>query len=313
MPSMCTCAEQAKTGKKSIINRTMLIYLVSTAVAGFLILFYLRFILRRIHRQRIQRIQDVDEFSAVGTASPENDLDNKTKIRAKASVSNRFSIIQRGTLIFVATIWFFALAFPFLGKIPAALVSILVGAAAVIVGIAVRPFLENMISGIVISFSKQLRTGDTVIIDNNYGTVEDISLTHTVIKAWDWRRYIIPNNRMLTKEFLNFSISDSFIWEHVEFWISHDADINRVEDISLRAAAGNEYFADYEDPRFWIMDMEKEAIKCWVAGWTNSPADSWMFKVELRKQLISEFQKAGIQSHVYNHEFSKDVGEARVN
>lgn len=284
----------------------MTVYLISVGAAGILILLYLRFILRRIQRQRVERIQRVDRFYAVDTTSPVSDPKNQARSLAKDSIASRFSIIQRGTLIFAGVIWIFALIFPLLGRIPSALVSILVGAGAVIIGIAVRPFLENMISGIVISFSKQLRTGDTVIIDETYGTVEDISLTHTVIKSWDWRRYIIPNSTMITKEFLNFSINDSYIWEHVEFWVEHNADITMVENIALQAARENEYFSNYEGPRFWVMGMDKEAVKCWVAGWTDSPADAWLFKVELRKRLITDFSKVGIKSHTYRHDWPKN-------
>ncbi|MBD3273787.1 MAG: mechanosensitive ion channel [Candidatus Marinimicrobia bacterium] len=284
----------------------MTIYFISVGVAGILILLYLRFILRRIQRQRVERIRDVKQFNAVDTSSPVSDPKKQARSLAQTSIASRFSVIQRGILIFAAVIWIIALTFPLLSRIPSALVSILVGAGAVIIGIAVRPFLENMISGIVISFSKQLRTGDTVIIDETYGTVEDISLTHTVIKSWDWRRYIIPNSTMITKEFLNFSINDSFIWEHVEFWVDHSADIEEVEKIALQTARENKYFSDYESPRFWVMGMDKEAVKCWVAGWTDSPSDAWLFKVEVRKRLITEFGKKGIKSHAYRHDWPKN-------
>lgn len=264
--------------------------------------------MRRVQRQRVERVRKVEQFHAVDTTSPVSDPKKQARSLAQDSIASRFSIIQRGTLIFAAIIWVVALTFPLLGRIPSALVSILVGAGAVIIGIAVRPFLENMISGIVISFSKQLRTGDTVIIDETYGTVEDISLTHTVIKSWDWRRYMIPNSTMLTKEFLNFSIYDSYIWEHVEFWVDHEADISAVENIALQAAHENEFFSNYEPPRFWIMGMEKEAVKCWIAGWTDSPADAWLFKVEVRKRLMTEFSKVGIKSHAYRHDWPKNSG-----
>lgn len=301
---MYFCMSPKKNG--AVMESHLALYLISTGIIGIIILWGMNRYLNRVEDQRLSRVDRIDLFSPVDTDSPIEHPKRKAQLSATESVTTRFSILRRFTFIFVMVVWLIALLFPFLGSIPATVVSLLAGATAVLIGIAARPFIENMISGIVISLSKQLRTGDTVLLDGQYGTVEDISLTHTVIKLWDWRRYIIPNSRMLNKDFLNYSISDSYIWEHIEFWISYDTDIKQVEEIALKVVSESEYFAQHESPRFWAMDMEKEGVHCWVAGWTNSPSDAWMFKTDVRRKLIREFQVNGIKSHVYQHHWEKE-------
>jgi len=279
----------------------LIAYLLITGVIGVIILLWLQRYLNKLEDQRIARVERLHQFHPIETDSPVKHPQHDARISAADSLATRFSIIRRVILLSIVIIWIIALVFPFLGQIPTTVISLLAGALAVIVGIAARPFIENMISGIVISLSRQLRTGDTVLLDDRYGTVEDISLTHTVIKLWDWRRYIIPNSQMLTKDFVNYSITDSYIWEHIKFWVSYESDIKAVQEIALRITSESDYFADYEAPRFWTMDMQKEGIQCWVAGWTNSPSDAWMLKTDVRSKLIQEFQKHGIKSHMYRY------------
>jgi small-conductance mechanosensitive channel len=171
---------------------------------------------------------------------------------------------------------------------------------AAVIGIAARPFLENLISGIVITFSRQFRTGDTVLIDGkDYGTVEDITITHSVIKLWDWKRLIIPNGKMLNKELVSYTTKDSYIWASTEFWVAYDSDIDKVRSIAIDVASDSKYLATRERPKFWVMALEKDGIKCWVCAWTKSPTDSWYLKIDVRQKLIKKLQEHGIQPHAY--------------
>ncbi len=290
-------------------------YIVIVSAVGVIVIWWLRRTITMVEEQRRKRLQTLNRFdAAVHTESPhENPLIQARKL-ALESLSSRFSILRRLLIPAVFLLWLVALAYPFLGNVPANVVSLMVAAATVIVGIAAKPYVENLISGIVISFSRLVRIGDTLLIDGNYGTVEDITITHTLVKIWDWRRYIIPNSRMLEKEFINYSIVDTYQWAYVEFWVDHDADIERVREIAVRAASSSDHFANYEAPRFWLMEMGKEGIKCWVAAWAQSPADAWLLKNEIRTELVRELAQAGIRTHTYRIdglEALKDTMEPR--
>ena len=163
----------------------------------------------------------------------------------------------------------------------------------VIIGVALRPFLENLFSGVVVSFFRSIRIGDTVIVDGNYGIIEDVGLTYTILRRWDFSRIVIPNTKLLQKEIENLTMTDNFIWAYVEFNVAPDADLELVEKLAKKFASESQFNYKPDEPSFWVMGMEKDSIKCWVAGWANSPGDAWEFRNEVRTNLYKEFQKEG--------------------
>jgi len=275
------------------------IHFAVTLVVGFVLLLLIRRTLRSFEKKGTGFIDRLKFFEAVKSRAHVRTA-KRQKEKAIEGYTQRFSIIRRIILIVFVLIWFLILFTPLFGKVSTTFISLFAAAIAAVVGIAARPFLENLIAGVVITFSRQFRVGDTVMLEKEYGTVEDITITHTIIKLWDWKRLIIPNNQMLNREMVSYTTRDSYLWAYVEFWVSYDADILRVEEVALAAAQKSLHFAREGVPRFWIMEMAKEGIKCWVAAWTKSPTDSWYIKIDIRTRLIQEFQKSGIKTHSYN-------------
>lgn len=277
-----------------------MLYFAIVIPVGIILLWLSKRHINRVEKDRKRSIRGKKGFESIKTRTP---LQRPVKESQEAAIENmetRFSIIKKMSFYTIALIWIIALIFPFLNSIPANFISVLVAAFSVIIGIAARTFIENLISGIVISFSHPVRIGDTVIVDDNYGTIEDITITHTVVKIWNWRRYIVPNSRMLQKDFVNLSMNDLFQWAHVEFYISYDEDLEVVRDIALKAASQSNYYADYEEPKFWVMEMTERGYKCWLAAWANKPSDAWELKIEMRTNMVMEFRKNNIKTHVYD-------------
>ena len=275
------------------------LYILCVGFSGALLIWWIRTRIIRLENRRKKRIKRLKRFESVKTATPVDEPVEDAIEAAVDSIENRFSIIRKLSFFSIITVWVVALIFPFIDKVPATFVSIVVAASGIIIGVAARPFIENLISGIVISFSRSVRIGDTVIIDDKYGSVEDITITHTVVKIWNWRRYIIPNSRMLSKELINCTINDAYQWIHVEFFVAYDYDIDLVKDLAISVASGSKYFADYEDPKFWVMDLEEKGYKCWIAAWADSPIDAWELGNDIRTELIREFRAKGIKTHKY--------------
>jgi small-conductance mechanosensitive channel len=277
----------------------LVFYEILVFLIGLIILGIIRRNLKSVKNRGKSFISKNRFFEAVRSRAPFRSV-KKQREKALEGYEQRFSIIRRTILIIYVVIWVVILLIPFFGKISATFVSIVAAILAAVIGIAARPFLENMIAGVVITFSRQFRTGDTVLIDSQYGTVEDITITHTVIKLWDWKRLVIPNSSMLNKEMVSYTTKDSYLWAYVEFWVSYEADIFKVEEIALDAASRSLHYARAGVPRFWIMELAKEGIKCWVAAWALSPTDAWYLKIDIRKRLIQEFKKHNIKTHAYN-------------
>jgi len=248
-----------------------------------------------------KRIRELEENDSMGTVRPKAFKVRgffKSKEDAVENIGSRFSII-RG-LFFSITVFIFAFLFlyPLLPKTSKNAFSLIVSASTVLIGIAARPIIENIIAGIVITFSKQLNIGDTVLINDKYGMVEDITMNHSIIKIWDSRRYVVPNSEMLREKFINYTLVNSNQWATVEFFISPKEDFKLIKEISLEIAQNSLYrVKESSKPYFWIMDINEKSVKCWITAIADSPGNGWNFKTDTKTKLLIKFNELGIKTH----------------
>ena len=288
------------------MNYKLILYISIILAAGIILLISIQIFYIRALKRRKAVIDKLKVSESVETQTPIDRPLNLFKKRAKQGVTNRFSIFRRVASALTIFIFLIAASFPFIDRLPQAFISIVVGSAAIITGMAARPFIENFLSGIAITASKMLNIGDTIIISENYGTIEDISATHTVVKLWDWRRLVIPNNTMINKEFVNFTLNDKWQWAHVEFFVSYDADLEQVKKIAEESALSSKHRLEIEEPAFWIMDTSKDSIKCWIAAWAENPIKAWELKAEIRTSLILKLKEKGIKTHMNFYSLGSD-------
>jgi small-conductance mechanosensitive channel len=279
-------------------------YLIYSAVVLLVGLLVYRFVVYTIDRTQARSVERLKRFRfpdiAPGSVAPEVAPLEEQRSEALDSVDQQFSIIRRTFFsVFSVVLLGFAL-FPFLGKFSAGVISILGAGGAVLIGIAARPLLENLISGYVITFSKQFRRGHTVMIDNEYGTIEDITPTHTKVKLWDWRRYLVPNSKMLTKEVFYYTSKEGYIWARLKFHVDYATDMDAVRRLAVEAAQASPHLAGDEDPQLWVMNMHMQTIECWLAMWAKDPLGAWLIRVEVAEKLIAAFKREGISTHSFD-------------
>jgi small-conductance mechanosensitive channel len=105
------------------------------------------------------------------------------------------------------------------------------GVAGIVAGLAARPLLENLIAGLQLAFTQPLRLGDAVVINNEFGTVEEIGNVYIVVKLWDLRRQIVPLSYLFTNPFVNWTRSSSTVVGSMMFYFDYTLDVGalRVE------------------------------------------------------------------------------------
>lgn len=260
---------------------------------------------------RKRHLEAKNRLDAVATESPVDDPTELAMSRGIESIEQHATVTRRTLVPLIIAVMVLLAAIPLLSKVPATFVSLVVGALTVVGGIAVRPVFENMIAGLVVAFSRQVNIGDTVLIDEHYGTVEDITLTHTTIKLWDWRRYVLPNSRMLQSSVVNLTVVDRFQWAYVEFWVSPSADLEEVAEVARSLPSRSEYYAAHEAPQFWVMEMAKDGIRCWLAAWADSPANAWELRNDMRTALATELRKRGVLTQLSHHAWHPTEGSPR--
>jgi small-conductance mechanosensitive channel len=95
------------------------------------------------------------------------------------------------------------------------------GAAGLVVGLAARPLLTNLFAGIQIALTQPIRIGDAVIVEGEWGWIEEITGTYVVIKIWDWRRMVVPLSYFLEKPFQNWTRQTTDLIGSVMLWVDY--------------------------------------------------------------------------------------------
>ncbi|MGB8139209.1 MAG: mechanosensitive ion channel domain-containing protein, partial [Pseudolabrys sp.] len=93
------------------------------------------------------------------------------------------------------------------------------GIAGIIAGLAARPVLSNLMAGVQLAMTQPIRLYDGVTVENEYGTVEEITSTYVVVKLWDLRRLIVPLTYFIEKPFQNWTRDTSALIGSVMLYV----------------------------------------------------------------------------------------------
>lgn len=173
-----------------------------------------------------------------------------------------------------------------------------------IAGFAAQQVLSDVISGMMIAWSKPFNIGERIhIISSNItGIVEDITLRHTVIKCFDNSRLIIPNS-IINKEVLkNSNYSDSLIGNFMEISVGYDSDVRKaiqiLSDIILTHPLVVDHSKDSaidQELSILVKELGESGIVLKTTIWTKTTNDNFQACSDIRISIRDEFAKHGIE------------------
>jgi small-conductance mechanosensitive channel len=102
------------------------------------------------------------------------------------------------------------------------------GIVSVVIGFAAQKSLASLLAGIQIAFSQQIRIDDAVVVENEWGRIEEINLTTVVVRIWDKRRLILPITYFVENPFQNWTRTESSITGIVLLYLDYNAPIETV-------------------------------------------------------------------------------------
>src|SRR5690606_16233167 len=106
------------------------------------------------------------------------------------------------TIIVIVTLAIILLSFDNMRKIGAGLLTG-VGVGGIIIGFAAQKSLGNLLAGFQIAFTQPIRMDDVLVVEGEWGKVEEINLTYVVVNIWDKRRLVLPTNYFIEKPLQN--------------------------------------------------------------------------------------------------------------
>lgn len=283
-------------------TQNSVIYICVVSLIGVYLLSKTSSFLVRLKQRRLRwlkRHQHLKTFKAEGAPFDESEVEAKRLQQSRAAIERQFSISRRLTIPLIALTFSVLLSIPFLPLVPATAVSSILAILTLCLGFIMRPLLENMIAGLILSSSKLIRLGDTIEISGFYGTIEDISPTHTTVKNWDWRRVVKPNSEMLASELVNHSLQGGEQWAHVDFHLKLDCELDDFQLELLALVQPLEHRTPDTEIDFWVMKLGELSVRCRVAAWASNPADAFYLKEGMNRAILSLMRSHKVASHQY--------------
>lgn len=163
------------------------------------------------------------------------------------------------------------------------------GIISLIAGIAAQGLLANMFAGVQIAFSDSIRVGDLVVVEDENGTIEEITLTYVVVLMWDGRRMILPSKKFTEDAFENWTKRDSQLLGTVEIhadWRLPLASLRNEVDRLLNETD----LWDGRTANVQVTDSSVDGMVVRVAVSAPNSGDLWDLRCYLREHLIDWLQ-----------------------
>jgi small-conductance mechanosensitive channel len=165
---------------------------------------------------------------------------------------------------------------------------------ALVVGLAAQTTLSNFVAGILVAFARPLRLGDNVVVAGASGTVHEIGLTYTVIRAQDGARYYVPNTKLASDTIRNATIAGAEHLVAVRIVVPLTADLDRVLAILLEEAQRLPEDMTIKEPNVHVSQLDAAGAVVTVETWARTAADASALASTLRRAASDRLTAEGI-------------------
>lgn len=164
------------------------------------------------------------------------------------------------------------------------------GVVGIVAGFAARPVLGNLIAGLQIGLSQPIRIDDVVIVENEWGVIEEITGTYVVVRIWDQRRLVVPLQYWIEKPFQNWTRSTSELIGTVFLWVDYRMPLAPLREALQEACNKTPHW----DKRFALLQVVEAGekamqLRCLVTA-ASAPA-AWDLRCHVREHLIDFIQR----------------------
>jgi small-conductance mechanosensitive channel len=160
------------------------------------------------------------------------------------------------------------------------------GIAGIIVGFAARPMLSNLIAGLQLAITQPIRLDDAVIVENEWGWIEEITATYVVVRLWDWRRLIVPLTYFIEKPFQNWTRESASLIGVVMLRVDFSAPIELVRAKAEELVRASKRW-DGRVFNVQVTDTDHRTMEVRVLASAATSGATFDLRCELREKLIA--------------------------
>ena len=163
------------------------------------------------------------------------------------------------------------------------------GVAGIVAGLAARPVLSNLFAGVQLAVTQPIRIDDAVIVEGEWGTIEEITSTYVVVRVWDWRRLIVPLTYFIERPFQNWTREGSALIGVAMFYVDYRAPIaamrEKLSDILQNCKDWNGQVVSLQ-----VTDVREATVEVRTLMSANSAGQAFSLRCEVREKMIAFLQ-----------------------
>ncbi len=219
-------------------------------------------------------------------------LADRLDIGKADNLSERRILTQVGVLerLLKATIWVVAVAvillhFEPFRRLGAGLLAS-AGVAGIVLGFAAQSVLGNVFAGVQIALSQPIRVDDVVVVEGEWGRVEEITLTYVVVRIWDMRRLVLPIAYFIETPFQNWTRTQAQVIGTVFVHTDYSVPVDDVRAEMGSIVEASEHF-DGATWRLHVTELGERGVVLRAMATSTNADHSWELRCELRERLLA--------------------------
>jgi len=218
------------------------------------------------------------------------DITAKDNLEARR-VATQIRVIQRMivAVIIVLTVAFMLMIFPRVRQVGVSLLAS-AGVLGIVLGFAAQKTLGNFIAGIQIALAQPIRLDDVVIVEGEWGWIEEIALTYVVVRIWDLRRLVVPISYFTEKPFQNWTRVSADILGSVFVYADYTVPVQAVREELTRLLKGDPRW-DKKVNVLQVTEMKEHTVELRALMSAADSPTAWELRCAVREGLLRFLQQ----------------------
>lgn len=216
-------------------------------------------------------------------------LEAEDNLKARR-IHTQIQVFRRVTVVVVAVVCLaiVLLSFPPVRAAGAGLLAS-AGLVGILAGVAAKPTATNIVAGLQLAISQPIRVDDVVVVEGQFGRVEEIALTYVVVRVWDLRRLVVPVSHFIQNSFENWTRSTSEVLGWVFLEVDYSAPVEAIRQHLYEILRQSRNW----DGHTWglqVTDAGGSGMQLRALMSSFDSSRSWDLQCEVRERLIAWIQ-----------------------
>ena len=218
-------------------------------------------------------------------------IDVKDNLSARR-VQTQVRVLQRiaVAVIVIVTASIMLMTFPTIRQVGTSLLAS-AGLAGLVLGLAARSTLENLLAGVQVALTEPIRIDDVVIVEGEWGRIEEILTSYVVVRIWDLRRLVVPISYFIEKPFQNWTRTSADLLGTVYLYVDYKTPIEPVRQELGRILDHSRDLWDGKVCVLQVTDSKERTLELRALMSAGDSGAAWDLRCRVREKLVDFLQK----------------------